>query len=145
MSAVLDARSQPHVSGAGTSRSMARKLLLVLLGLLGGLVLLLGAAFAYVQTELGKTQLAGLVERQPESVLKDCGQTREKFLWYRDTFLTTRALASISNYWAADFWRYDWKWARISYDKSDPENIEGRRKREEITRRVLAEAGIHRG
>lgn len=40
-----------------------RRLLLVLLCLVGGVVLLLGGAFAYAQTSLGRAQLGGVIER----------------------------------------------------------------------------------
>lgn len=50
-----------------------RRLLLVLLCLLGGVVLLLGGAFAYAQTSLGRAQLGGVIERN----LSQPGRTAE--------------------------------------------------------------------
>lgn len=50
-----------------------RRVLIVLLCLLGGVVLLLGGAFAYAQTSLGRAQLGGVIERN----LTQPGRTAE--------------------------------------------------------------------
>lgn len=59
---LLPARRRPLLPTRATV--MLRKLLVVLLGLVAGLVLLLSAAFAYAQSETGKAQIAGLIEQQ---------------------------------------------------------------------------------
>jgi hypothetical protein len=83
-----------------------------------------------------------LVEKQPDRVYRDCGSTREKFIAYRDEYLSTRAVATLANYFVWDGWRYDWKWVRIGYDANDPAAVEAKRRHKEITRQVLAEIGI---
>ena len=85
-----------------------------------------------------------LVENQPDSVYQECGTTKEGFVAYRDNHLSTRAVASISNYFVWDGWRYDWTWVRICYDKSDEEHRQGKKKRAELRIKLLTDIGIPR-
>lgn len=84
----------------------------------------------------------GIVERQPQEVLDDCGTTGERFLWYADTYLNPRSAASVSNYRASDYWRYDWHWVPITCDRDEPAYAESQKKHDRITREALAEIGI---
>lgn len=85
-----------------------------------------------------------LVENQPESVYRDCGTTREKFIWYRDEYVNSRADGTVSNYGVWDDWRYDWNWTRICYDKTDPGRVERRKFNLECRIKVLTEIGVPR-
>jgi transglutaminase-like putative cysteine protease len=82
----------------------------------------------------------GLAERQSEAVLADCKRTREKFLWYRDEYLTKRAVVTLANYSVWDGWRYDWRW--IASGKANPRFQERQVLRKELRRKLLGELGI---
>jgi len=85
-----------------------------------------------------------LVENQPESVHEDCGESRERFVWYRDEYLSTRSAATIANYFVWHGWRYDWRWVRIGSDPDDESCRRRKREEERIDREVLAEIGVSR-
>ncbi len=82
------------------------------------------------------------VEQQGDEFYRARGETKERFVWYRDEYLTTRAAATITNYFVWEGWRYDWRWVRISYDPNDEGHRKGKQMRNELRRRLLREAGV---
>ena len=83
-----------------------------------------------------------LVENQPDSVYQGGSTTKEKFVWYRDEYLSNRSSATISNYCAWDWWRYDWRWIPVSRAPGNADTERLRRERRALDRRLLAEIGI---
>jgi len=82
------------------------------------------------------------VEKQDAAVYEECASTKEKFIWYRDEYLSTRSAATIANYHVWDGWRYDWKWIPVSSRPGNIDRAEKKKKRRELDRRLLAEIGI---